>query len=438
MEENKMRIPEGWGNKYGYEIFKVQGGYAFKSDDYKDEGVILVRIGNVGNGKFQYKDVVYIPKRYLKSHKNFLLTKGDVLMGLTGDLGKICILKNGNFPFILNQRVAKFNPINFSTDYLNYLLSSQIVQNNFDALFAGGAQKNISPANIEGLKYLIPKSLTEQKKIAEILSTVDKAIEQTEQLIAKYQRIKTGLMQDLLTKGIDENGNIRSEETHKFKDSPLGRIPLEWEVVELGKGIKKIDAGKSLQCPNKPAGHNQWGIIKVSAINNKGFKEVENKVLMNEILVNKEYRINHNDFLISRANTQNLVGDVCIVNRPSKNLLLSDKSLRLKLKSKIFNKEFIFYSLLKPSSRIQIETNATGSSASMKNISQESIFKLLIAIPYDIFEQETIVHKIESNIKVVNSLNIEFKKLQRIKTALMQDLLSGQKRVTHLLKEEAL
>ena len=75
---------------------------------------------------------------------------------------------------------------------------------------------------------IVPRS--EQIKITKILSTVDQAIEQTEALIAKQQRIKTGLMQDLLTRGIDEDGNLRSEDTHEFKDSPLGRIPVEWEV----------------------------------------------------------------------------------------------------------------------------------------------------------------------------------------------------------------
>ena len=60
-------------------------------------------------------------------------------------------------------------------------------------------------------------------------------IEQTEALIAKQQRIKTGLMQDLLTRGIDEQGNLRSEETHQFKDASLGRIPVEWEASSLGK-----------------------------------------------------------------------------------------------------------------------------------------------------------------------------------------------------------
>ena len=67
------------------------------------------------------------------------------------------------------------------------------------------------------------RTIAEQSKIAEVLSTVDRAIKQSETLIAKQQRIKTGLMQDLLTRGIDEHGNLRSEQTHKFKDSPLGR-----------------------------------------------------------------------------------------------------------------------------------------------------------------------------------------------------------------------
>lgn len=93
-------------------------------------------------------------------------------------------------------------------------------------------------------QYLIPKiDLEEQQKIASILSKLDEAITQTEQLIAKYKKIKEGLMHDLLTRGIDEQGNIRSEETHKFKDSPLGRIPGEWEVDKLERFCDKIGDG---------------------------------------------------------------------------------------------------------------------------------------------------------------------------------------------------
>ncbi len=194
MEENQIHIPEGWGNYVGNEILKVQGGYAFKSNDYKDEGVLLVRIGNVGNGNFVFKDVIYVPKRFQLTHSNFQLWKGDVLMGLTGDLGKICILKDGDFPYFLNQRVGKFVASDkIDNEYLYYLVSSSFIQSKFDAFFAGGAQKNISPKQIESINYLFPKSKSEQTQIATILSKVDKAIAQTEQLIAKYTRIKTGL-----------------------------------------------------------------------------------------------------------------------------------------------------------------------------------------------------------------------------------------------------
>ena len=85
-------------------------------------------------------------------------------------------------------------------------------------------------------------SLPEQHKIAEILETVDNAIEKTGRIIEKYKRIKQGLMQDLLTRGIAESDELgvrsyelRDEKKHRFKDSPLGRIPEEWKVGYVSK-----------------------------------------------------------------------------------------------------------------------------------------------------------------------------------------------------------
>ncbi len=92
---------------------------------------------------------------------------------------------------------------------------------------------------------MIYPSLPEQQKISEILETIDNAIEKTDKLIEKYKRIKQGLMQDLLTKGIDQNGNIRNEKTHKFKNSPIGRIPEEWNITRLGI-VGEIEYGERL------------------------------------------------------------------------------------------------------------------------------------------------------------------------------------------------
>jgi len=119
------------------------------------------------------------------------------------------------------------------TKFLYYDLLNIIYYINAN-YFQGSGLKHLQKKDLKKHFILFPENPLEQSQIATILSKVDEAFTQTEQLIAKYTRIKTGLMQDLLTKGIDENGNIRSEETHEFKDSPLGRIPREWDYKTLG------------------------------------------------------------------------------------------------------------------------------------------------------------------------------------------------------------
>ena len=138
-------------------------------------------------------------------------------------------------------------------------------------------------------RFTVPKlPLPEQSKIAEVLSTVDRAIEQTEALIAKQQRIKTGLMQDLLTRGIDEHGNLRSEQTHEFKDSPLGRIPVEWELRSLGQCVR-ADAPicYGILMPGQGV-DNGVPVIKVKDI--IGGRIVQDNLLLTDHRIDRQYR----------------------------------------------------------------------------------------------------------------------------------------------------
>ncbi|QKG51831.1 restriction endonuclease subunit S [Hymenobacter sp. BRD67] len=82
---------------------------------------------------------------------------------------------------------------------------------------------------------IIPVEKAEQQRIAERISTLEQLIAQTEALIAKHERLRAGLLHDLLTYGVDEQGRRRSEETHEFKDSAIGRIPVEWDITSLGE-----------------------------------------------------------------------------------------------------------------------------------------------------------------------------------------------------------
>ena len=132
-----------------------------------------------------------------------------------------------DFPFKVKSSAMKFLKPKSEKEHSIKFLFGIVQALRMRGTFGDHKRRWISEFN--KIKIFVP-DFNEQTQIASILSKADKAIEQTENLIAKYQRIKTGLMQDLLTKGIDENGNIRSEQTHKFKTEKGLRLPEEWKV----------------------------------------------------------------------------------------------------------------------------------------------------------------------------------------------------------------
>jgi len=129
--------------------------------------------------------------------------------------------------------------------YVYYLLDLQHSHFTFDYTYKA------HPSVIIDRYQIYDMPLPEQRRIAEILDAADEAIRQTERLIAKLKAVRDGLLHDLLTRGLDEHGRLRDPQTHpeQFKDSPLGRIPTEWEVSRvneiciLGRGrvISQVD-----------------------------------------------------------------------------------------------------------------------------------------------------------------------------------------------------
>lgn len=98
----------------------------------------------------------------------------------------------------------------------------------------GSSVIHIAARHLSEVPIWLP-GIAEQRLIAEVLDTVDEAIRKTEEIIAKLKQVKQGLLHDLLTRGIDENGELRDPDRHpeQFKDSPLGRIPKAWRVLSL-------------------------------------------------------------------------------------------------------------------------------------------------------------------------------------------------------------
>lgn len=365
----------------------------------------------------------------------------DVLINSTGTgtIGRSCVFDApGRFVVDGHVTVLRLWPDIGVARWLCELFRTPWGQTYLETQCYSGStnQVELSRSKLAATRLPIPP-LQEQRQIAEILDTIDEAIRKTEAILAKLKQVKQGLLHDLLTCGIDDNGELRDPERHpeQFKDSPHGRIPRGWEVLPLGCVLERIDAGKSPSCPDRPAKGDEWGVLKVSSVRPTGFQARENKAIENQSLVNPEYEVLDGDLLISRANTYELVGLTCLVEMPPPRLLLCDKTLRLRT-STAADRRFLFYSTQMPYVRAQIEIHATGSSGSMKNIGQEAIRGLQTRLPQP-QEQRHIATILQTHDQRVRCEEAEHKKLRNLKQGLMEDLLTGRVRVTPLLEELA-
>ncbi len=334
---------------------------------------------------------------------------------------------------ILSTGFSGIESLVVDNDYLMQILSSAEFNSQKNLLAEGSTQEAVNNSKIKEIKFLLPKNPKEQTQIATILSKVDKAIAQTEQLIAKYTRIKTGLMQDLLTKGIDENGNIRSEETHEFKDSPLGRIPKEWGCLSIGDIAERLRSGVTPKGGSDVYQKEGIMLIRSQNVYSYGFKlddiayisEEINSRMLGSQLQSFDVLLNITGASIGRST---YVPD----NHPLSNINQHVCSIRLKapsLEKSIYLSTF----LNSVYGQNQIQQNNAGSNREGINYNQIRAILLPWFKEKREFESfKTIILKANEK---TDSLNTSLNKLQSLKTGLMQDLLSGKVRVNHLIKE---
>ena len=148
-------VPEGWMKGTVDNIVKLLSGYPFKSSEYVSSGKYrLITIKNVKDGEFSPDNVDYIDQLPDKVPSHCILTEGDILLSLTGNVGRVCIVNGYNY--LLNQRVAKLQTLHPAYAYC--MFRSKEMLNKMTALSNGVAQQNLSPIRAEKIRILIPSS----------------------------------------------------------------------------------------------------------------------------------------------------------------------------------------------------------------------------------------------------------------------------------------
>jgi len=191
----------------------------------------------------------------------------------------------------------------------------------------------------------------------------------------------------------NDSWKMKYQEPALIETSTLPVLPTSWCWTSLGTLLQQIEAGHSPQALGRPATSNEAGVLKVSAVSWGEFLPEENKALLPGQVIDPSITIRAGDLLISRANTPELVGAVVIAQEAHPNLMLSDKTLRLVPLAIGVSKEYLLYALRTHWVRRIFEEDATGTSDSMRNLSQEKIRSAPVAIA-PIAEQQEIMRRL--------------------------------------------
>lgn len=361
-------------NLAGNELNSFTDGDWIESPYIKDHGIRLVQTGNIGDGFFRNENKKYISEADFKKLKCKEILSGDVLICRLADpIGRACILPPLNNKAITSVDVTIFRPDKQKVNryFIKEAINFPPTRNKILSVSGGSTRQRINRSNLGNIEILLPP-LSEQQKIADILSTFDEKIDVIDAQIAKTQELKKGLMHELLTRGI---GN------KKLRASPLGEIPESWQVVKLGNLGKLIGgvAFKANEFNNDGLG---FQVIRMSNIQPYGLELSKNPVFIHSISAKEEkFILKEGDLLITLTGTigKTDYGNVAYIEEPGK-MVLNQRVGRFEYNKEVVGR-FLFYVFNSSSFNKQFFERGKGGTGNQANVGKEGFETITICLP---------------------------------------------------------
>lgn len=399
----------------------VLSGFPFASENFSDRhGIPLIRIRDL------LSDTVgtFYNGPYLDE---FVITNGDVLIGMDGDFN---VVRWSKGRALLNQRVCKVQASSRDLDqgFLFWLLEPELLR--IHRRTPQTTVRHLSTKDLYAIKAIVPPAI-EQEKVAQILDTLDTQIRQTKALIAKLERIKQGLLTDLLTRGIDENGQLRpapDQAPQLYKDSTLGKIPRKWDVLALRECTQKI-ADRDHTTPV----YFESGVRMISPTNLTSYEGIDfdgcKRITRRAHEINrKKTDLEPGDLVIHRIGAG--LGRVRLVTADMPEFSILHSMAQIRPDDRKITSEYLLWSLRIDSTLRQMGLGTQ--SIGVPDLGLDKIGELQIPVA-PVPEQRQIVDQLRVLVERLADESSVLGQLVNLKIGLMDDLLTGKVRVNSLL-----
>ncbi|MFP0217791.1 restriction endonuclease subunit S [Escherichia sp. WS1063] len=411
-------VPKGWSESYLGEVVTYKKGYAFNSSLYAEEGIRIVRISDTTRDSIHSDNPVFIAGGNVEGLEQYSLFENDIILSTVGSrphlldsmVGKAVKVPRSAHNSLLNQNLVKLIPkkTKITNEYLFSMLKTKEFIQFISNLVRGNAnQVSITLADLFKYKFILP-SLPEQKKIAQILSTWDKAISVTEKLLTNSQQQKKALMQQLLTgkkRLLNENGV---------------RFSTEWEFKRISEIATRV------QRKNDAAEHPILTISSLSGFvrqDERYSRYMAGESVKNYILLKK------GEFAYNKGNSKTYEFG-CIFDLEAYEAgLVPHVYVCFRLKNGLSHRYFKYLfeaDYLKPQLGALVNTGVRNNG--LLNIKPTEFMQTKVPVPC-FEEQESIADMLYNSSRTIRVLQDKLACLKDEKKALMQQLLTGKRRV---------
>jgi len=405
-------------------------GSQLKKEELSQQGYKVYGQENVIADDFSIGD------RHVDVHKfaqlqSCRLSPGDIVLTMMGTVGHCAVFPADAEDGIMDSHLLRIqvNPEMADQNFMALVIGSEEVGGRqITRMSHGSIMSGLSSSIVRRLRVPLPP-LPEQRRIVEILDAADEAIRQAERLMAKLRAAKAGLLADLLTRGLDKHGHLRDPQAHpeQFKDSPLGRIPKEWEVGDVSIFLQKYDGikpgpfGSSItKSMYTSEGYRVYGQEQVIA----GSLSVGDYYIpQSRYLGLQSFAVQKGDLLISLVGT---IGQVLVVRPPFESGVINPRLVRLRPDPAQCDVEFLKHLLVSAMVRSQLAQVAQG--GTMPVLSGIVLRRLTLVRP-PLKEQSCIAAILDAYDARIRAEEAMLAKLRQVKRGLMDDLLTGQVRV---------